>query len=94
MSRITITFGSSTSSIRGFLDLEYGDSLSNVTSLLMSIFLNVGKYIQYAFELSLYPMNIPFLPDGLNLVLLSFGMCLYNGKTNILRLMTSSFSLK
>ena len=36
-------------------------------------------------------MNIPFLPKGSVLVLFFFGMCMYTGKPNILRWLTSSF---
>ena len=37
-------------------------------------------------------MNIPFLLEGSSLVLFSFGICMYTGKPNILRWITSSFS--
>ena len=40
-----VASGSSIYSIGGFLDLIYAESSSKVTSLLMSIFLNPGKYI-------------------------------------------------
>ena len=41
-----VASGSSIYSIGGFLDLIYAESSSKVTSLLMSIFLNPGKYIR------------------------------------------------
>ena len=37
-------------------------------------------------------MNILFLPGGSSSVLFSFGMCMYTGKPNILRWLTSGFS--
>ena len=82
----------STSSIGILLDLENVKYSSKFTSLPISILLNPRKYIQQAFDVSLYPMNIPFLPKGSSLVLFSFGICMYTWQPNILKWMTSYFS--
>ena len=52
---------------------NYVNSSTKVTSLLMLIILNHGKYIRQAFDVSLYPTNTPFLLEGSSLVLFSFG---------------------
>ena len=83
ISRTLVPLGSSTSSIGSFLYLDYVESPSNVASLLMSIFFNIRNYIQYAFEVLLYPTNIYFIPKGSSLVLFSFGM--YTRQAIILR---------
>ena len=49
-------------------------------SRLVSIFLNPRKYIQYAFDLSLYPTNMPFFSEGSSFVLFSLGTCMYIGQ--------------
>jgi hypothetical protein len=41
-----------------------------------------------ALETSQYPTNIPFFPEGSNLVLFSFGMCTNTGQPSILRWLT------
>ena len=92
MSRTLIALGSSISSVGSFLDLVYVEPSSEVTSLLMSTFLNIGNYIWYPFEVSMYPTNVPFIIEGYSLVLFSFGMCMYTRKPNILRWLTYGFS--
>ena len=50
-------------------------------------------YILKDLETSQYPKNIPFFPEGSNLVLLYVEICTYTGQPNILRWSTSAFFL-
>ena len=80
------TSSSCTSSSWHLLDFLRVASSSKVTSLLISIWWNPEML-----DTSQYPTNIPFLPEGSNLILFSFGICTYTRQPNILRWLTLGF---
>jgi hypothetical protein len=72
-------------------DFLKAPSSSNLTSLLKTVSLKEGMYMQKAFEVSLYPTKIPFFAVGSSFVLFSEGTYEYVRHPKILKCPTSCF---